>query len=128
MKWILQQEALGYAPTHAQVQAIAIAVLKRQGDYKNLGKKWTKHFVQRHPEIKAKLGRRTSWERINEATPENIRYLFNLYETVSWIPPQRRYNADEGGIMEGQGVNGLVIGSSQENPNSVPVKTTNART
>jgi len=128
VKWILQQEALGYAPTHAQVQAIAIAVLKRQGDYKNLGKKWTKHFVQRHPEIKAKLGRRTSWERINEATPENIRYLFNLYETVSWIPPQRRYNADEGGIMEGQGVNGLVIGSSQENPNSVPVKTTNART
>ena len=38
-KWILQQEALGYAPTHAQVRAIAIAVLNRQGDHKNLGKK-----------------------------------------------------------------------------------------
>ncbi|CAG5137170.1 uncharacterized protein ALTATR162_LOCUS46 [Alternaria atra] len=127
-KWILQQEALGYAPTHAQVRAIAIAVLKRQGGHKNLGKKWTSHFVKRHPAIKSKLGRRTSWERINEATPENIRHLFNLYETVSWIPPQRRYNADEGGIMEGQGINGLVIGSSQESPNSVPVKTINART
>jgi len=30
--------------------------------------------------------------------------------------------------MEGQGINGLVIGSSQENPNTVPVKTINART
>ncbi|RII22746.1 hypothetical protein CUC08_Gglean013400 [Alternaria sp. MG1] len=82
-KWILQQEALGYAPTHAQVRTIAIAVLKRQGDCKNLGKKWTSHFVQRHPAIKSKLGRRTSWERVNEATPENIRHFFNLYETVS---------------------------------------------
>jgi 4-hydroxybenzoate polyprenyltransferase len=128
VKWILQQEALGYAPTHAQVRAIATAVLKREGDHKNLGKKWTTHFVQRNQAIKSKLGRRTSWERINEATPENIRRLFNMYETVSWIPPRHRYNADEGGIMEGQGINGLVIGSSQENSNSVPVKTINART
>ena len=127
-KWILQQEALGYAATHAQVRAIAIAVLKRQGDHKNLGKKWTNHFVQRHPAIRSKLGRRVSWERVNEATPENIRNFFSLYETVSWIPPRRRYNADEGGIMEGQGINGLVIGSSEENSNAVPVKTINART
>ena len=47
---------------------------------------------------------------------------------MSWIPPRRRYNADEGGIMEGEGINGLVIGSSQKNPNTVPVKTINART
>lgn len=127
-RWILQQEALGYAPTHAQVRAIATGVLKRKGDYRNLGKKWSSHFVKRHPIAKTKLGRRTNWERINAATPDNIKHLFNLYETVSWIPPRRRYNADEGGIMEGQGINGLVIGSSQENPNMVPVKTINART
>jgi hypothetical protein len=66
------------------------------------------------------------WEHINAATPENIKHLFSLYETVSWIPPWWRYNADEGGIMEGQGINGLVIGSSQEKPNAVPVKTINA--
>ena len=30
--------------------------------------------------------------------------------------------------MEGQGINGLVIGSSEVNPNAVPVKTTNVRT
>jgi hypothetical protein len=126
--WILQQEALNYAPTHAQVRVIATDVLKRAGDDEPLGKKWTTHFLNRHPELKTKLGRRTDWERINAATPENITRLFNLYETVSWIPPHRRYNADEGGIMEGQGINGLVIGSSEQNPNTVPIKTTNTRT
>ena len=62
------------------------------------------------------------------ATPENITRLFDLYKTVSWIPPQRRYNADESGIMEGQGINGLVINSSEQNPNAVPIKTTNVQT
>ena len=81
--------------------------------------------MKRHPAIKTKLGRRTDWERINAATPEHIKHLFSLYETVSWIPPRRRYNTDKGGIMEGQGINGLVIGSSQEKPNAVPVKTIN---
>jgi len=109
--WILRQEALGYAPTHAQVRAIASGVLKRAGDHKPLGRQWSNHFVKRHPAVKTKLGRRTDWERINAATPDNIRHLFELYETVTWIPPRRRYNADEGGTMEGQGINGLVIGS-----------------
>ena len=126
--WVLRQEALGYAPTHAQIRAIATGVLQRAGDHQPLGRKWSTHFLKRHPAIKTKLGRRTDWKRINAATPSNIRHLFQLYKTVSWIPPQRRYNADEGGIMEGQGINGLVIGSSQTNPNAVPVKTINART
>ncbi|RKK15601.1 hypothetical protein BFJ66_g18058, partial [Fusarium oxysporum f. sp. cepae] len=105
-RWILRQEKLGHAPTHAQ----------------------TTRFVERHPALKTKLGCRTDWERVNAATPANIKRLFDVYETVDWIPPERRYNADEGGIMEGQGVNGLVIGSSQESPNAVPVKTATVRT
>ena len=125
---ILRQEALNYAPTHAQVRAIATGILKLAGDNRPLGKKWTNHLIQRHPELKSKLGRRTDWERVNAATPENIQRLFDLYETVSWIPPSRRYNADEGGIMEGQGMNGLVIGSSEERPNAIPVKSINTRT
>jgi len=100
-RWILRQEALGYAPTHAQVRAIASGILKQGGDNKPLGKKWIRHFLKRHPAVKTKLGRRTDWERINTATPDNIRTLFQLYETVSWIPPPQRYNADEGGIIEG---------------------------
>jgi hypothetical protein len=86
-RWILRQEALGHAPTHAQVRAIATAVLKREGDHKNLGKEWTSQFMRRRPAIKSKLGRRTSWERINAATPESVRQIFDLYETVTSIPP-----------------------------------------
>ena len=82
-RWVLRQEALNYAPTHAQVRAIATGVLKQAGDFEPLGKKWTAHFLNRHPELKTKLGRRTDWERVNAATPENITRLFNLYETVS---------------------------------------------
>jgi Tc5 transposase DNA-binding domain/helix-turn-helix, Psq domain len=80
--WILQQEALNYAPTHAQVRAIATGILKQAGDYQPLGKKWTNHFLNRHLELKTKLGCRTDWERINAATLKNIQHLFNLYETV----------------------------------------------
>ncbi|KAF6517521.1 hypothetical protein HZS61_003082 [Fusarium oxysporum f. sp. conglutinans] len=122
-RWILRQEKLGHAPTHAQVRTMVRSVLARHGDHAPLGRKWTTRFVERHPALKTKLGRRTDWERVNAATPANIKRLFDVYETVDWIPPERRYNADEGGIMEGQGVNGLVIGSSQESPNAVPVKT-----
>ena len=40
------------------------------------------YFLNRHPKLKTKLGRRTDWEWINMATPENIMYLFDLYVTV----------------------------------------------
>jgi hypothetical protein len=55
--WILRQESLNYALTHAQVRAIATGVLKRASDYQPLGKKWITHFLNRHPELKTKLGR-----------------------------------------------------------------------
>ena len=58
--WILRQEALSYAPTHAQVRAIASGILKQQGDDKPLGKKWIEHFLKRHLAVKTKLGRRTN--------------------------------------------------------------------
>ena len=38
-RWILRQEALSYAPTHAQVRAIASGILKQGGDDKPLEKK-----------------------------------------------------------------------------------------
>ena len=56
------------------------------------------HYIKRHLAIKIKLSRQTDWERINAATPNTIQHLFRLYETVSWIPFQRRYNVDEGEI------------------------------
>ena len=59
-QWVLRQEALGYAPTHAQLRAITTGILLQAGDNKPLGKRWTQHFLIRHPAIKSKLGRRTN--------------------------------------------------------------------
>ena len=59
-RWILRQEALGYAPTHAQVRAIVSGILKQEGDDKSLRKKWIRHFLERHPAVKTKLSRRTN--------------------------------------------------------------------
>ena len=98
-RWIITQEALGYAPTHAQVRAIVTGILRTNGDYQPLGRKWLPHFIRRHPSVKNKLGRRIDWQRINAVTLESIKLFFRLYETISWIPAHRRYNADEGGII-----------------------------
>lgn len=62
------------------------------------------------PQVRTKSDRRIHWERVNEASPANINLLFDLYDTVDYVP-SRRYNADEGRIIEGQGVNGCVLGS-----------------
>ncbi len=127
VEWILRQEALGYAPTHAQLRGIATKMLQKQGESSPLGKRWPGNFLKRQPRIKTKLGRRTDWQRISCTNPDNINKLFDLYQTVAWIPSKRRYNADEGGIMAGMGVNGLVIGSSSHQAGQVPVKTDHSR-
>ena len=56
-----------------------------------------------------------------------INKFFNLYSTVDWIKPKNRYN-HEVGIMEGQGENGLVVGSSMRDKKSVYVKQNGKRT
>ena len=79
-------------------------------------------FFRRNPQIKTKRGTRIDYKRANGASPENISSFFERLDQYSWIKPRHRYNADETGIMEGQGANGLVIGSSTENPKRVYVK------
>jgi hypothetical protein len=42
---------------------------------------------------------------------------------MGWMPPNRQYNADEGGTMDDQGVNSLALGSSQVELGHVPDET-----
>jgi len=128
VQWILRQESLGYAPTHANVRALAASILAEQADIYSIGKHWVTRFIGRHPSIKTKVGKKIDYARVNEATPENINKFFNLYSTVDWIKPKNRYNHDEVGIMEGQGENGLVVGSSMRDKKSVYVKQNGKRT
>src|SRR5436305_5915116 len=46
---------------------------------------------------------------------------------LSRIKPKNIYNTDETGIMEGQGINGLVLRSSEVNPKATYVKSNQSR-
>lgn len=51
--WIKAQDALGLAPTYAQVRALAARLLREQGDHTPLGKDWHIRFLQRQRSIKS---------------------------------------------------------------------------
>jgi hypothetical protein len=72
-------------------------------------------FIRRNPVLRTQRGRKVDSVRINGATDSIIRSWWPRLNipAVKDILPANRYNFDECGIMEGQGTNGLVVGSSQ---------------
>ena len=125
--WILSQERLGYCPTYRQVRYIATKMLLRKGDTRDLGRHWLDSFFRRNPDVKTKIGVRIEAARINRANPATINAWFDLYDTFDWIQPANIYNTDETGIMEGMGLNGLVVGSSKINPTRAYIKGSQSR-
>ncbi|TVY62590.1 Pogo transposable element with ZNF domain [Fusarium oxysporum f. sp. cubense] len=111
--WILQQEALGYAPSHSQVRATVAALLRQQGRERPIGVHWLARFIKRHDDIKTKVGKRQEAARFNSFTPMAVNWYFDIRESeYGWIKPENTVNVDEGGIMAGFGLDSLVIGSS----------------
>jgi hypothetical protein len=72
-------------------------------------------FLTRNPKVKTLRGKRIESARIKAVTAESIKAHFARlnHPIVQKIPPEHRYNIDETGIMEGMGLNGLVVGSSK---------------
>ena len=105
VEWIIRQEALGYAPTHRNVRYVCIKLLQleNRGESLKLGKNWMARFLGRNSSVKTKIGRRLDYKRVHAANPDNVNAFFDRRETFAWILPQNTYNADEAGIMEGQG-------------------------
>ncbi|KAF7909664.1 uncharacterized protein EAF01_003382 [Botrytis porri] len=87
-EWILVQEALGTSPTHRQIREMA------------------EHLLIKQHQIDS--------ARVSGATSDIIKKWFrNLaIPEIKAIKPANRWNMDEAGIMEGQGLNGLVVGST----------------
>lgn len=102
--WILRQESLGYAPSHSQIRACALALLKQQDPKSSFGRNWVSRFIKRHPELKTKIGRRQEASRFNSFTPKAVHWYFDIREKeYGWIRPENTVNIDEGGIMAGFG-------------------------
>ena len=55
--WILDQEACGYAPSHAPMREMAGLMLSIGGDSKPLGRKWVPAFMKRNPSIASIIGK-----------------------------------------------------------------------
>ncbi|KAJ0128034.1 hypothetical protein HZ326_28864 [Fusarium oxysporum f. sp. albedinis] len=82
--WILRQESLGYAPSHSQIRACVMGLLRQQGERPNLGRNWVTKFINRRADLKMKIGE----------------------GQYGWIKPENTVNVDEGGL------DSLVVGSA----------------
>ena len=111
--WVLTQESLGQGPTHAQIRAFTGRILAAKNDALPLGKRWMAGFIRRNPILKTKKQFRIDSTRVNGATSDILKAWFQKLEipAIKAIKPENRWNMDEAGIMEGQGENGLVVGS-----------------
>jgi 4-hydroxybenzoate polyprenyltransferase len=114
-QFIQKMEALGNPLTHAQIRHIAQRILDLSGSTHQLGKDWATAFIRRNPSIGTKRARRMENSRVTGATRKNITEWFKILRQPEFqaIKPENRWNMDESGIMEGQGSNGLVLGSKE---------------
>ncbi|KAF7912091.1 uncharacterized protein EAF01_001112 [Botrytis porri] len=112
--WILIQEALGVSPTHRQIREIGEILLIQREEDPTLGKRWIRNFIRRNPEIRTKYQTRIDSARVTGTTTDTLKEWFKKLDLpdIKHIKPENRWNMDEAGIMEGQGLNGLVVGSS----------------
>lgn len=115
-EWVLVQESIGLSPTHAQIRAFAGRILWAKHDALPLGKRWMSNFIRRNPVLKTKKQHRIDSVRVSGATTNIIKPWFRKLEVpaIKAIKPENRWNMDEAGIMEGQGENGLVVGSAEK--------------
>ncbi|KAF4331826.1 hypothetical protein FBEOM_14400 [Fusarium beomiforme] len=102
--WILRQESLGYAPSHSQIRACVMGLLRQQGERPNLGRNWVNKFINSRTDLKTKIGRRQEAKRFDSFTPKAVHWYFDIREgQYGWIKPENTVNVDEGGIMTGFG-------------------------
>ena len=115
VQWIQVQASLGLPPTHQQIREFTERILYLQGGSQTLGKNWFQAFLYRNPSIKVQRARYIDSQHINRALTDTIRNWFRYLSLpeIKAILPANWYNIDETGILEGQGSNGLILGSTE---------------
>ncbi|RYC77991.1 hypothetical protein BFJ63_vAg19135 [Fusarium oxysporum f. sp. narcissi] len=102
--WILRQEPLGYAPSHSQIRASVMGLLRQQGEHPDLGRNWVIRFINRRADLKTKMDRRQEAKRFDSFTPRAVHWYFDIRDgQYGWIKPENTVNIDEGGIRTGFG-------------------------
>lgn len=93
--WILRQESLGYAPSHNQIRACVMGLLRQQGEQPELGRNWVARFIERRRDLRTKIGRRQEANRFDSFTPKAVHWYFDIREgQYGWIKPENTVNVD----------------------------------
>lgn len=102
----------GAAVDASKMRIFAARVANPQLRPPPLGKRWLGAFLERNPEIRSLRSRQMHFSRVNGATMGIIKPWFNLLRlpAVAEILDENRHNMDEGGVAEGEGSNGIVLG------------------
>jgi hypothetical protein len=114
-EWILHEELCGRAPTKACVRGFAECIIEAGGDTTPLGTTWINRFLNRHNNLRTKVGRVISADRFDAMNYNNCKTFYRYYYRVIGhydIPPRDRSNMDEAGVQEGEQGGGTVIGHS----------------
>jgi predicted DNA-binding protein YlxM (UPF0122 family) len=123
LKWIKELTSSGYAPSHwilrevankvrinrcciyqsysTQTQQIQNQQLQPQIPKLSLGQEWVPRFIQRHPNLRVKLGRRVEAQRMNGVIKQVLKGWFDAYKsliTEQKIKNYNTYNMDEMGF------------------------------
>jgi hypothetical protein len=125
LKWIKELTISGYAPTHRILREVADEVRSNkcrvfqpqpqqqqqqtqqpqqpQPQIPNLPlrQEWVPQFIQRHPNLRVKLGRRVEAQRMNGVTKQVLKGWFDAYKgliTELKIENYNTYNMDETGF------------------------------
>ena len=87
--WILRQESLGYAPSHSQIRACVMALLRQHRGHPKSGRNWVIKFIHRRSESKTKMGRRQEAKSFDSFTPKAVHWYSDIREGLyGWIKPE----------------------------------------
>jgi hypothetical protein len=117
VEWILEEDARGYAPSHARAREMAERVLRSNGDTKPLGKRWVSSFIHRNPRVASIIGRRIEASRIHSCTQPEIQAFFDRLERAIRehnVQTNNIWNMDEHGLGLGICTNTRVLGDASK--------------
>lgn len=113
VRWILEQEQRGFAPSHTCVRERAEKIIQSGGRSVVIGKSGVPWFLTQHPNVATLLGKLIESNRMCGTQPELMRQFFDRFDMVRacyGIQQEDILNVDEHGIALGVCVNTRVIG------------------
>jgi hypothetical protein len=115
VKWIIEQDAQGFPPSHTRTREMATRILRLNGDTLPLGKGWITNFIKRNSSISSCIGRKIDSKRIQNSQPEQLQKFYEYFHRIQCdygVELANIWNVDEHGIALGICANYKVIAKS----------------